>query len=154
MEKAIVINGLKKNYGEKVAVNDISLEVEQGMLFSLLGVNGAGKTTTIKMLTGLTKPTSGDAYVMGSVGFKNIKFYNALPSAMAPLLLLVAGYYFNIWFFANVHLTLWRYFGYIIMQTIIIENALPSSTDFRVAFSNLLGVLFYGIIIVVALVML
>lgn len=65
MEKAIVINGLKKNYGEKVAVNDISLEVEQGMLFSLLGVNGAGKTTTIKMLTGLTKPTSGDAYVMG-----------------------------------------------------------------------------------------
>lgn len=65
MEKAIVINGLKKNYGEKVAVNDISLEVEQGMLFSLLGVNGAGKTTTIKMLTGLTKPNSGDAYVMG-----------------------------------------------------------------------------------------
>lgn len=73
MEKAIVINGLKKNYGEKVAVNEISLEVEQGMLFSLLGVNGAGKTTTIKMLTGLTKLTSGDAYVMG----KSIK--NELP---------------------------------------------------------------------------
>ena len=43
----------------------ISLNVEQGTLFSLLGVNGAGKTTTIKMLTGLTKPTSGEAYVMG-----------------------------------------------------------------------------------------
>lgn len=65
MENAIVIDGLKKEYGKKTAVNAISLNVEQGTLFSLLGVNGAGKTTTIKMLTGLTKPTSGEAYVMG-----------------------------------------------------------------------------------------
>lgn len=135
------------------------------LLTSLINIPGTFLHETAHFLVGFllnARPTSftliphksGDAYVMGSVGFKNIKFYNALPSAMAPLLLLVAGYYFNIWFFAHVHLTLWRYFGYIIMQTIIIENALPSSTDFRVAFSNLLGVLFYGIIIVVALVML
>lgn len=65
MENAIVIDGLKKEYGKRAAVNAISLNVEQGTLFSLLGVNGAGKTTTIKMLTGLTKPTSGEAYVMG-----------------------------------------------------------------------------------------
>ena len=95
---------------------------------------------------------SGDAYVTGSVGFKNIKFYNALPSAMAPLLLLVLGYYFNRWFFANVSINLWTYFGYIILQTIIIENALPSSTDFRVAFTNLAGVIFYGAIAVALLI--
>lgn len=65
MENAIVIDGLKKEYGKRAAVKAISLNVEQGTLFSLLGVNGAGKTTTIKMLTGLTKPTSGEAYVMG-----------------------------------------------------------------------------------------
>ncbi len=65
MENAIVIDGLKKEYGKRAAVNAISLNVEQGTLFSLLGVNGAGKTTTIKMLTGLTRPTSGEAYVMG-----------------------------------------------------------------------------------------
>ena len=65
MEKAIVIDGLKKYYGEKAAVDGISFEVEQGTLFSLLGVNGAGKTTTIKLLTGLVKPDCGDAYVMG-----------------------------------------------------------------------------------------
>lgn len=65
MENAIIIDGLKKEYGKKTAVNAISLNVEKGTLFSLLGVNGAGKTTTIKMLTGLTKPTSGEAYVMG-----------------------------------------------------------------------------------------
>lgn len=65
MENAIVIDGLKKEYCKRAAVNAISFNVEQGTLFSLLGVNGAGKTTTIKMLTGLTKPTSGEAYVMG-----------------------------------------------------------------------------------------
>ena len=65
MENAIVIDGLKKEYGKRAAVKAISLNVEQGTLFSLLGVNGAGKTTTIKMLTGLTRPTSGEAYVMG-----------------------------------------------------------------------------------------
>lgn len=65
MENAIVIDSLKKEYGKRAAVKAISLNVEQGTLFSLLGVNGAGKTTTIKMLTGLTRPTSGEAYVMG-----------------------------------------------------------------------------------------
>lgn len=64
-EKAIVIKDLRKEYGSKIAVNNISLEIEKGSLFSMLGVNGAGKTTTIKMLTGLTKPTAGEAFVMG-----------------------------------------------------------------------------------------
>ena len=57
--------GLFKNYKKLMAVNKLDLEIRQGELFSLLGVNGAGKTTTIKMLTGLTKPTSGDAFVGG-----------------------------------------------------------------------------------------
>ncbi len=52
---------LVKKFGEKVAVNNLNLTVEEGELFSLLGVNGAGKTTTIKMLTCLIRPTSGDA---------------------------------------------------------------------------------------------
>ncbi len=55
--------GLVKRYKNITAVDNIHLEIKQGELFSLLGVNGAGKTTTIKMLTGLTKPTSGDAFV-------------------------------------------------------------------------------------------
>lgn len=65
MANAITINQLRKEYGPKVAVNNISLSVEQDTLFALLGVNGAGKTTTIKMLTGLANPTSGDALIMG-----------------------------------------------------------------------------------------
>jgi ABC-2 type transport system ATP-binding protein len=47
------------------AVNKLNLEIEQGELFSLLGLNGAGKTTTIKMLTCLTQPSAGDAYIGG-----------------------------------------------------------------------------------------
>ena len=46
---SIVVKNLTKRYGEKVAVNNISFEIKEGELFSLLGVNGAGKTTTIKM---------------------------------------------------------------------------------------------------------
>ena len=56
---------LVKQYKKVTAVDKLHLEIKQGELFSLLGVNGAGKTTTIKMLTCLTKPTSGDAMVGG-----------------------------------------------------------------------------------------
>ncbi len=56
---------LVKQYKNLTAVDRLNLEIKQGELFSLLGVNGAGKTTTIKMLSCLTKPTSGDAIVGG-----------------------------------------------------------------------------------------
>ena len=62
---AIKIEGLTKKYKDVVAVDNLSLSVQKGELFSLLGVNGAGKTTTIKMLSCLTKPTSGDAFLNG-----------------------------------------------------------------------------------------
>ena len=63
--KAIQIEGLTKRYRDTLAVDNLSLSIEQGELFSLLGVNGAGKTTTIKMLSCLTAPTDGDAYLLG-----------------------------------------------------------------------------------------
>ena len=62
---AIQTTQLAKRYRELTAVDRLNLEIQQGELFSLLGVNGAGKTTTIKMLTGLTRPTAGDAIVGG-----------------------------------------------------------------------------------------
>lgn len=62
---AIRIEGLTKKYKDVVAVDKLYLSVRKGELFSLLGVNGAGKTTTIKMLSGLTEPTSGDAFLNG-----------------------------------------------------------------------------------------
>ena len=62
---AIKIEGLTKKYHEVTAVDNLSLSVEEGELFSLLGVNGAGKTTTIKMLSCLTTPTEGDAILLG-----------------------------------------------------------------------------------------
>ena len=63
--QAIKADGLVKRYKDVTAVDHLDLQIRQGELFSLLGVNGAGKTTTIKMLTGLTKPTAGDALVGG-----------------------------------------------------------------------------------------
>ena len=63
--QAIKTIGLVKQYKNLTAVNALHLEIQQGELFSLLGVNGAGKTTTIKMLTCLSRPTSGEALVGG-----------------------------------------------------------------------------------------
>ncbi len=62
---AIRIRDLTKKYKEVVAVDALSLDIEQGELFALLGVNGAGKTTTLKMLSTLLAPTSGDALLDG-----------------------------------------------------------------------------------------
>jgi len=61
----IGIRNLVKRYGDKVAVDDISLEVHAGQVFGFLGPNGAGKTTTIKMVVGLLQPTSGTVKVAG-----------------------------------------------------------------------------------------
>lgn len=63
--EAIKTKGLTKKYKDLIAVDHLDFVVEEGELFSLLGVNGAGKTTTIKMLSCLTKPTSGDAFLHG-----------------------------------------------------------------------------------------
>lgn len=62
---AIKTMELAKQYKDLTAVDKLHLQINQGELFSLLGVNGAGKTTTIKMLSCLTKPTGGDALVGG-----------------------------------------------------------------------------------------
>jgi ABC-2 type transport system ATP-binding protein len=62
---------LSKTYGDVQAVNHVTLAVEEGALFGLLGPNGSGKTTMIKMLTGQTRPTGGAATVLGVDAIKD-----------------------------------------------------------------------------------
>ena len=87
---AIKIDNLTKRYKDVVAVDGLSLCVAQGELFSLLGVNGAGKTTTIKMLSCLTQPTDGDAYLLGksirkeSAAVKSFIAVSPQETAVAP----------------------------------------------------------------------
>jgi ABC-2 type transport system ATP-binding protein len=61
----ITIDGLTKRFGQVVAVDDLSFEVDQGTVVGFLGPNGAGKTTTLRMLLGLVTPTSGTARIDG-----------------------------------------------------------------------------------------
>jgi len=62
---AIDARGLRKEYGPKVAVANLTLQVPRGEVFGFLGPNGAGKTTAVKMLLGLTSPTAGTASLLG-----------------------------------------------------------------------------------------
>ena len=64
-EKVIQVSNLTKKFGDFTAVDAISFEVKKGEIFGFLGANGAGKTTAIKMLIGISNPTSGEAKVSG-----------------------------------------------------------------------------------------
>lgn len=87
---AIQSFGLVKRYKDVMAVDGLNLEIRQGELFSLLGTNGAGKTTAIKLLTCLTKPTHGEAYVAGysiikeSAQVKRVIAVSPQETAVAP----------------------------------------------------------------------
>ncbi len=65
MSEAIRIENVTKRFGERVAVDDVSLEIEQGEFFSLLGPSGCGKTTTLRMLAGFEVPTAGRIMLEG-----------------------------------------------------------------------------------------
>ncbi len=65
MEQVIITNKLTKKFGSFTAVDSISFYVEKGEIFGFLGANGAGKTTAMRMLCGLSKPTSGSGSVAG-----------------------------------------------------------------------------------------
>ena len=81
---------LTKKYKDITAVDALDLQVRKGELLSLLGVNGAGKTTTVKMLSCLTQPTSGDAFVLGksictdAAGVKPLIAVSPQETAVAP----------------------------------------------------------------------
>ena len=66
MNAAIETRNLVKRYGDVIAVENLSLRVTRGEIYAFLGLNGAGKTTTIRMLTGMVRPTAGEAYVLGT----------------------------------------------------------------------------------------
>ncbi len=85
-EKIISVNNLSKTFGSFTAVNSISFDVYKGEIFGFLGANGAGKTTAMKMLIGISKPSSGEASIAGfdvkkqaemvkkSIGYMSQKF--------------------------------------------------------------------------------
>ena len=62
---AIVLSHICKQFGDRTVVSDLNLAIRAGEIFGLLGPNGAGKSTTMRMLTTLTKPTAGEARVLG-----------------------------------------------------------------------------------------
>jgi len=79
----IVVERLTKKFGDFVAVDDVSFEVNAGEVFGWLGPNGAGKTTTIRMLLGLLHPTSGSTFVLGYDSARQTKAMHAAVGYMS-----------------------------------------------------------------------
>lgn len=105
MNNSINIEHICKKYKDIIACNDISLSIEKGTLFGLLGVNGAGKTTLISILSGLIAPDSGDAIIEGYSINKEInkikKIINVSTQETSVALNLTVKENFN--FFADVY---------------------------------------------------
>ena len=98
MSDTIETSNLRKTFGDKVAVSDLTLCVERGEVFGFLGPNGAGKTTSVKMLLGLITPTSGEGKLLSSpLGD---------PSARARVGFLPEHFRFHDWLTAGEFLTL------------------------------------------------
>ena len=73
----VEVSGVTKRFGERVAVDDLTLNVPPGVCFGLLGPNGAGKTTTLRMVYGVTRPTRGEIRVFGMEVSRNVRAVRA-----------------------------------------------------------------------------
>jgi len=85
--------------------------------------------------------------ILGYVLSSNIKWYNAIPISMSPLLLLVGVYFFDKYFFTYVSQNIYSMVIYLFLIISLIDSAIPSREDFRVAFSSFFGLFFYTLLI-------
>ncbi|MBF0177426.1 MAG: hypothetical protein HQL63_11360 [Magnetococcales bacterium] len=81
---------------------------------------------------------------LGSVTFSNLRFFNTIPTALAPMLLFYLAYQVDQRFFSLLPDTTPNFLLYLLSMTLLLENAIPSTTDIKVAFGHIGGVLLYG----------
>lgn len=128
---AIITKNLTKQYNSKIVVDNFSIQVEQGNIFSLLGTNGAGKTTIINMLTTLIKPTSGIITIFGYNAITNTdmikKIINVCPQEIAIAENLTV--YENLTFFSGIyHISNSKKQIQYLITTFKLENVLHQKT--------------------------
>ena len=101
---SIAVRDVSRRFGDKLALNCVSLAVEPGSVHALLGPNGAGKTTLLRILTGLLKPTTGDVAVLGEqIGRRSLQSrIGFIPSGDRSFYLRISGRE-NLVFFARLH---------------------------------------------------
>ncbi|OSM04787.1 hypothetical protein [Magnetofaba australis] len=92
------------------------------------------------------KPALDGGTVLGSVSFRNLRFYNRFATAMAPTALIYLAWLFDQRFFQEVEQTIPNLLLYIAVMVLLLENAIPSTTDFRLAFANLGSLLFTALL--------
>ena len=152
--QAIKTIGLTKTYKDITAVNQLSLEICQGELFSLLGMNGAGKTTTLKMLSCLVKPSGGDALISGYSIIKNpdkVKKLIAVSpqeTAVAPnLSAWLSGIWFDLELVGGIFEKIANALPFV--HAVEMEKALFSG-NFTLAATHFIPVAIYAILTIIA----
>lgn len=118
---------------------------------ALVGLTLNAKPTRFSIIPKKMETKAGKAYVLGHVIFGNTKWYNAFPSAMAPFLLLFIAVFIENHFWDYFEKSFYAFLIYTYLLIVFIVNAVPSSQDFKVAFSNIIGVVFWVIIISILL---
>lgn len=106
-----------------------------------------GKPTSFSILP--TKNYDENRIQLGSVRFVNLNWYNRIPIGLAPLLIFIFIYYFDLYFFIYFEKNLINTLLYIYLLSILLINSIPSKTDLKIAFSCITGIIFYGLIFVI-----
>lgn len=147
MERIIETENLTKKFGDFVAVDNISFNVEKGEIFGFLGANGAGKTTAMRMLCGLSQPTSGIGYVAGfnvskeyeqikkNIGYMSQKFSLYEDLTVSENIKLFAGIYgMKTKDIKNKSISILNKLGFINEKDMLVKN-IPTGWKQKLAFS-------------------
>lgn len=109
-----------------------------------------GKPVNVSLLPQRDK-NNPNSIILGYVVSGNIKWYNAIPISMSPLLLLLGVYYFDKYFFAHISQNIYSIAIYLFLIISFIDSSIPSKEDFKVAFSSFFGLLFYTLLMSVVI---
>jgi len=105
------------------------------------------KPTNLSLIPHKVEEPGRKYYVLGHVGFSKLNWFNSLPVAMAPLLLLLLAYYIENNYWKLVEYSFWNFIIFAYLLIVFILNAIPSRQDYKVAFDSLFGMLFWVTVI-------
>jgi len=95
----------------------------------------------------IPKKSADGSYTLGEVQFSNLNFFNSIPTALAPLLMLIGLYFFDLYYWNYANENIWYFILFVYINFTAVYSGIPSGQDFKVALSNWVGIIFWLMII-------